>query len=175
VILLLYDALKVVISIMNINERVKLLRKNLKLTQSEFGEKISVAQSYLASIESGKRDVTEKISKLICSLFNVNEEWFKNGIGEMFVESDSTIFTALSNEYKLDELDQKIIKAYLHLDSSKKDILKELISEMIASTTTDEKISNDIDTQVENYRKELEAEAKGATSSALVKPKESAS
>jgi len=74
---------------MTINDRVKLLRKELGLTQSEFGKKITVAQSYLTSIENGNRDVTEKILLLICAVYNVSEEWLRYGKGEMFAQIDT--------------------------------------------------------------------------------------
>lgn len=72
--------------IVNINERVKMVRTELNLTQSEFGAKIVVAQNYLSNIEKGYRDVTEKIIKIICSEFNVNEHWLRTGEGEIFIE-----------------------------------------------------------------------------------------
>ena len=57
--------------ILNINERVKLVRINLNMTQKDFGTKIAVAQNYLSNIEKGYREVTEKIIKIICSEFSV--------------------------------------------------------------------------------------------------------
>lgn len=51
---------------MSINERVKAVRNALNLTQKDFGQKLTLAQTYLSQIEKGDRDVTEKIQKLIC-------------------------------------------------------------------------------------------------------------
>lgn len=76
---------------MTINERVKELRKSLGLTQVEFGEKIAVAQGYLTNIESGRREVTEKIIKLICATFNVDYFWLTTGEGQMFHESSNPV------------------------------------------------------------------------------------
>jgi hypothetical protein len=38
-------------------------------------------------IEKGKTPVTEKNIKLVCVTFNINEQWFRTGIGEMFYAS----------------------------------------------------------------------------------------
>lgn len=73
---------------MSINDRVKELRKTLKLTQTEFGRKISVAQTYLSQIENGDREVTDKIAQLIMLQFGVNENWLRTGDGKMFIESE---------------------------------------------------------------------------------------
>lgn len=73
---------------MSINDRVKELRKTLKLTQREFGSKISVAQTYLSQIENGDREVTDKIAQLIILQFSVNENWLRTGSGKMFLEND---------------------------------------------------------------------------------------
>lgn len=70
--------------------RVKELRSKLNMTQTEFGKKIEVAQSYLTNIETAKRPVTDKIFKIIClESWNgryVNENWLRTGEGEMFIE-----------------------------------------------------------------------------------------
>lgn len=70
--------------------RVRELRKSIRMNQTEFGNKIDVAQSYLTNIETAKRPVTDKIFKLIClQSWNgkfVNENWLRTGEGEMFLE-----------------------------------------------------------------------------------------
>ena len=64
--------------------RINELRKTLGLTMEKFGERLGVTKSTISSIESGRFNVTDSMSKLICIEFNVNEEWLHDGIGEMF-------------------------------------------------------------------------------------------
>lgn len=64
--------------------RIKEIRNALGLNQIDFAEKIGLGQSALAMIEVGKRKFSEKHIKLICTTFNVNEEWLRSGVGEMF-------------------------------------------------------------------------------------------
>ena len=62
-----------------INARIRILRKSLGLSQSEFGSKIGLQPSSLSDIENEKCDVTKRILILICSQFNVSEEWLLSG------------------------------------------------------------------------------------------------
>jgi transcriptional regulator with XRE-family HTH domain len=68
----------------NIPERLKEMRKALKLTQAEFARRIGLTQTALSMVEVGKTPLTEKNLHLICSTFNVGEKWLRDGEGEMF-------------------------------------------------------------------------------------------
>ena len=54
----------------------------------QFGEKIGMKKNTISQLESGKNNITESTIKLICSVFNVNEDWFRTGNGEMFKETN---------------------------------------------------------------------------------------
>lgn len=159
---------------MSINDRVKLLRQALHLTQVEFGSRIAVAQGYLTNIETGKREVTDKIQKIICAEFNVNEQWLRTGEGEMFTQANTTIIDELANQYGLDELDKKILSRYLELPEQYRKVLKEYLMWLVensGSSETDNKPhpvpapGDPIEEELESYRKEMEAERMGSTSS----------
>lgn len=66
------------------NERVKELRTALGLSTEKFGARVGVTRSAISRIENGVVNVTEQMQKSICREFNVNEEWLRNGTGEMF-------------------------------------------------------------------------------------------
>lgn len=70
-----------------IYERVKLVRKTLKLNQKDFGKMIGLTQTSLSMIEVGTNILTEKNIKLICATFNVREEWLREGKGKIFNDS----------------------------------------------------------------------------------------
>ena len=67
-------------------ERVKALRKALDLTQQEFADKIGMKRNTVANYETGRNEPSASVISLICKEFNVNEEWLRTGIGEMFEE-----------------------------------------------------------------------------------------
>ncbi|RKJ00490.1 XRE family transcriptional regulator [bacterium D16-54] len=69
-------------------DRIKKLRKELDLTQQEFADRLGTARNNIAGYETGKRSPSDAVISLICTKFNVNESWLRDGTGEMFVEMD---------------------------------------------------------------------------------------
>lgn len=74
-----------------LNERLKQLRKQLGLTQEEFGKKIGCARNTIANYEMGKRTPSSAVITLICKEYGVNEVWLRTGEGgdgNMFAKMD---------------------------------------------------------------------------------------
>ena len=69
---------------MDARSRIRLIRKALNQRQGEFASRIGLTQTALSMIELGKTALTDKNVKLICATFAVDEEWLRNGTGEMF-------------------------------------------------------------------------------------------
>lgn len=65
-------------------ERIKFLRKKLELNQTEFGNRIGLKQATIAGYENGARKPNGSVLLSICREFNVNIEWIKSGVGDMF-------------------------------------------------------------------------------------------
>lgn len=158
----------------NVNVRVFELRKYLKMSQEAFGTKLGVRKTAISKIEKGENNLTEAMFKLICSEFNVNEEWLRTGNGEVFVDSDSSILNQLSKEYSLDTLDVKIIESFLKLSPEGRNEIKNYLKSISLGLTNLESNSinetnnlDDIEEEVERYRLELEAEKRAGTSGAL--------
>lgn len=68
-------------------KRLKELRKSLGLNQTEFAKHLGITQTAYSMIESGNRPLLERHVKVICSEFNINENWVKNGVGEVYLTS----------------------------------------------------------------------------------------
>ena len=68
-------------------ERIRAVRKALKLNQGEFAERLGMQGTALSMIEVGETILTEKNIKLVCMTFNVSEKWLRTGKGEMFAAS----------------------------------------------------------------------------------------
>lgn len=64
--------------------RIKQLRKILKLTQGEFAERISAKQSAVSAWEIDYRKPPEKQLYLIVYTFGVRLDWLKTGNGDIF-------------------------------------------------------------------------------------------
>lgn len=149
------------------NNRVKELRQALDMTMEKFGERLGVKKTAISLIESGKNSVTEQMLRSICREFGVNEDWLREGKGEMFSVTRDEYIEKLSRSYGFNEFDEAIIRAYMDLDQETRDVIKNYVLKVSAlyknkeGIEEQEDIQTKIDTEVENYRKELEAEALG--------------
>lgn len=100
---------------MNINERLKLLRSSLNLSQEAFGEKIGIrSRAHISALEGGRRALTDRIINDVCREFYVNEEWLRNGIGEMFREDDTFSLDDYLTQKNCTEKDTVLIKAFIN-------------------------------------------------------------
>lgn len=68
----------------NVKDRLKILRKELGLTQEKFAEQLSMKRNSIANYEIGRNKPIDAVIALICREFNVNETWLRTGTGEMF-------------------------------------------------------------------------------------------
>ncbi|MCL2185465.1 MAG: helix-turn-helix domain-containing protein [Treponema sp.] len=67
-----------------INKRVAEIRKKMELTQEKFAEPLKISSSFQGGIETNHRKVNDRLIKIICLTYGVNETWLKTGKGEMF-------------------------------------------------------------------------------------------
>lgn len=58
---------------MSIHERIREIRQALGLSQAKFAKDISIFSGYVAGLELGHRKVNDRLIKLICAQYNVNE------------------------------------------------------------------------------------------------------
>jgi transcriptional regulator with XRE-family HTH domain len=121
-----------------VNKRLKELRNTLGISQKEFAEKIGIGASAIAMLEKGTRNPSEQTIISICRDFNVSEPWLRSGEGEMFVEDDGTILSALVSEYGLDEMDQRILETFLKLPDDKRAAVKDFIVELARTIRAEE-------------------------------------
>ena len=66
---------------MNINQRLKMLRKEMGLNQKDFGAKIGLGQAGLSRLEQDGVVVIDQNIRLICDTFNISENLLRNGEG----------------------------------------------------------------------------------------------
>ena len=59
----------------NMNERLKYLRKESKITQDQLAQFLSVDQSMITKLENGTRSFSITMVDKICSLFGYSEEF----------------------------------------------------------------------------------------------------
>ena len=71
---------------MTIGERIKEVRKNEKLTQQEFADRLNLKRNTVGSYEVNVVVPSDRTIKDICDKFGVREAWLRTGEGEMFVQ-----------------------------------------------------------------------------------------
>lgn len=64
-----------------INTRIKKIRRDAKLTQEQFGARIGITGASCSTIESGKSNPSSQTVKSICREFGIREEWLRTGEG----------------------------------------------------------------------------------------------
>lgn len=69
---------------MTIAERIKKIRKDTKLNQTDFGTKVGISGSQQGCIETGARKATDRYLNDVCRVFNVNMAWLTHNEGEMY-------------------------------------------------------------------------------------------
>lgn len=97
------------------NQRIRLLRKSLKLTQSNFARKIGIGATAISKLEKGENTPSDQTILSICREFNVNEQWLRTGEGEMFDTSSTFSLDEYAKQRNMSNLEKDIIKCYLEL------------------------------------------------------------
>lgn len=106
------------------NLRLKELRLSLNITQDEFAEKIGIkSKAHISALETGKRTITDRIISDVCREFNVNEDWLRNGTGEMFVEPETFSLDDFVKQKGATDFELEIMKSYFEIDPDVRKIL----------------------------------------------------
>lgn len=111
-------------------ERLKLIRDQLGMSQTELARRVGVTRSTVSKLESGDINFTEQMIKSICREFNVNYFWLTEGEGDMFDAVPESVVDELAQQYALDDLDKRIILGYLHLNDAERDAIKKYIKDV---------------------------------------------
>ena len=67
-------------------DRIRLIRKDMNLNQTEFGAELGCTQAAITSYETGRVIPDKSIRMLICQKFNVDEHWLETGEGAPYKE-----------------------------------------------------------------------------------------
>lgn len=121
-----------------INDRIDYLRKELKMTKTAFANRLKVTQSYISKLINVGGTPSDRLIDDICEKYHVNEEWLRNGIGEMFKvepsEEENAIYVSElleSDDNPLYLIIKSIIKTYIRLDPASKQIIDNTSKELL--------------------------------------------
>lgn len=68
----------------DIIERIKYIRKEMKLSQEEFAKILNMKRNSITQIETNRRNPSERTILDVCEKLNVNEIWLRTGEGDPF-------------------------------------------------------------------------------------------
>ena len=160
---------------MDINQRIRNLRKELGLSQKDFGLKIGLGQAAVSRLEQSKVVVIEQNIRLICETFGINEAWLRTGEGEReAVSAASDPFLPLRQKHHLSFIEEQVLRIYFKLDETARASVcqyVQTVAEAIAEPppaeeqhAADEKqrtaplTDEEIEAELADYRAELLAE-----------------
>jgi len=83
---------------MELFERIKHFRKNSKLTQEMFARILGIHRGHISKIETGKATPSNQLIKSICYVFEINEEWLREGKGPMEKEGRNEILNKIKED-----------------------------------------------------------------------------
>ena len=113
--------------------RIKQIRNSNPNWKSQdlFASFLGIPKANLSSYETGRRTPTDAVIQLICEKCSVNEEWLRNGTGEMFQPENKNdeISKLFGNVLKSsdDDFKYRLINARAKLDDSGWDNLEKLL------------------------------------------------
>ena len=124
--------------------RIKELRKQLGLTQTEFGTRLGVKGNTVTGYETGIRTPSDAVITSICREFNVNELWLRQGVGEMFqtktreAEMDELISRLLRDDPNSDSFKSRFIAAALRAGPDAWDAWEKFFNDLAGETKKEE-------------------------------------
>ena len=113
------------------NERIRIVRESKNLTLEQFSNKIGVSRPAMSNIETGRRGVTDQMRRSICREFNVNEEWLRDGVGQM--ERKAFDLRDLLERNHATQLEIDLVQAYFELDTATRETVMDALKQMFAS------------------------------------------
>lgn len=122
---------------MNINQRIKEVRKALKLSQGDLADVLMMTQGGVSAIEVGRRSPTDRNISLLCQKLHVSEEWLRTGEGEMFAHGECDFINGLVDKYDLGEYGRKMLETFVTLPKAERDYFSTFVHDFVEAYKLD--------------------------------------
>lgn len=119
-------------SVKEIGKRIKEIRKDEKLTQTEFGEKIGVKGNTVTGYENGTRRPSDSVLNYICLIFNIDQTWLRTGEGskDAYTPDYINALEKLFSDKDCNNMEIKFLTSYFELKKNERKAFCELIEKM---------------------------------------------
>ena len=107
-------------TVLTTGQRIKHIRKQLKMTQAGFAEALGIERKRISQYETNYTDVPEYIIKGICREYNIEYNFLKFGSGNIYKKNTQPILEIIKEEYNLNDIELMIVKNYLMMEPEMK-------------------------------------------------------
>lgn len=127
---------------MTIGERIKEVRKNEKLTQQEFADRLNLKRNTVGSYEVNVVEPSDRTIKDICREFKVNEKWLRTGEEPPFKDSapdkDLAAFIGDITDGDSDDFRRRFMEMLAGLDPSDWELLERMAQNLTQKKSEDQ-------------------------------------
>lgn len=166
---------------MNIGSRIKKVRRELDLTQTEFASMLGLTQNTVTRYETGDRSPSNAVISLIVKAYNVNEKWLRTGEGELFTPVPKSQLEVLASQFpNITHETCVFVEKLINLPKSSQNIIMSFLREVVENFNNTSPVTSlegdfgqdmtddEIEREVGDYRRQLiqekEAEEKSKAS-----------
>jgi len=104
----------------------------LKLSQTDFGDKLGVNRDVIKNIELdllARPEQKEPLLRLVCKTFDVRYDWLVNGQGEMWEEPTASRVARFAESVGLGFYARQVVESYLRLDEKQREVIEALLKD----------------------------------------------
>ena len=136
---------------LSVNQRLKIIRKFLKMKQEHFGSTLGLSQAGYSDIERGKNNISGKVKLMLKREHNINLSWLETGEGEMFTTNIE------DNEFDPDQFadEQKLVENLnIEIDRLQKEV-KRLTAEnnlYVELVRSKDRVIESLEAQIKNSK-----------------------
>lgn len=118
-----------------INNRIRLLRNSLGLSQTDFAVKLGCGRGVIKNIEELRTEMRPEFVDLVCQIYGVSENWLRTGEGEMFPKkSEDPLWGMLGKVLKEEKssFKRQLITALCQLEPNELAAVEKVIDKFLA-------------------------------------------
>ena len=97
-----------------INKQIAALIHAKGMNKSQFAENINVSPQFISAVCAGTKQPSDRTIADICRVYNVNEDWLRDGTGDPFMQlsREETIaeYVGMITGWHITDIDESIIK-----------------------------------------------------------------
>ena len=98
---------------MTINERIKRIRTDLKLSQNSFADCIGLKHGAISKMEKDGATVTDQNKRIICDKFHVSMRWLETGDGDMLSDNPAALVEKLAADIGMTRDEQELLETFI--------------------------------------------------------------